>query len=213
MINYFKDVSKNIEIMVRDVYRQGYTDGLEDSNINKVIKEKQRCDNCRNNEGEPNPFDTCHSCHDGSEYEGKKTARESSTQEKLMEILRLLENENERLHDESEQYKGDKLTIPGHCKDCKHFSCITINSSVTESQIAFCGKWNIGIYNDNGSKCLPETIPNGYCHMFEPAIDKKVNTTGTWTQGICDNCGYDWGKDAPTAIVPEYCPKCGQRKL
>lgn len=32
---------------------------------------------------------------------------------------------------------------------------------------------------------------------------------GKWKQGCCSECGYDWGKDAPTASVPNFCPNCG----
>lgn len=32
---------------------------------------------------------------------------------------------------------------------------------------------------------------------------------GTWKHGYCSECGYDWGKDAPLASVPNFCPACG----
>ena len=37
--------------------------------------------------------------------------------------------------------------------------------------------------------------------------------TGHWISGICDNCGYDWGKDVPIASVPNFCPNCGRRMI
>lgn len=30
-----------------------------------------------------------------------------------------------------------------------------------------------------------------------------------WAKGICSRCGFDWGKVAPIATVPNYCPDCG----
>lgn len=32
---------------------------------------------------------------------------------------------------------------------------------------------------------------------------------GKWKQGYCSECGYNWGKDAPIANVPNFCPNCG----
>ena len=32
---------------------------------------------------------------------------------------------------------------------------------------------------------------------------------GKWNHGLCSVCGYDWGKDAPIANVPLFCPNCG----
>lgn len=32
---------------------------------------------------------------------------------------------------------------------------------------------------------------------------------GKWKQGYCSECGYNWGKDAPLASVPDFCPGCG----
>lgn len=34
---------------------------------------------------------------------------------------------------------------------------------------------------------------------------------GKWKQGYCSECGYNWGKDAPIASVPNFCPNCGAR--
>lgn len=41
-----------------------------------------------------------------------------------------------------------------------------------------------------------------------PSVQPKI---GRWILGICDNCGYEWGKDAPIANVPNYCPNCGEK--
>ena len=32
---------------------------------------------------------------------------------------------------------------------------------------------------------------------------------GKWKQGCCSECGYYWGKDAPIASIPNFCPHCG----
>ena len=32
---------------------------------------------------------------------------------------------------------------------------------------------------------------------------------GIWIQGCCTECGYDWGRVAPLARVPNFCPGCG----
>ena len=34
---------------------------------------------------------------------------------------------------------------------------------------------------------------------------------GKWKQGCCSECGYNWGKDAPIASVPNFCPNCGAK--
>lgn len=34
---------------------------------------------------------------------------------------------------------------------------------------------------------------------------------GKWKDGCCTECGYNWGKDAPIASVPNYCPNCGAK--
>ena len=41
---------------------------------------------------------------------------------------------------------------------------------------------------------------NGY-------MNKVVH--GKWIKGVCNKCGFDWGKVAPIAGVPNYCPNCG----
>lgn len=40
---------------------------------------------------------------------------------------------------------------------------------------------------------------------------KPQEKSGKWVNGVCDNCKYDWGKDAPIASVPKYCPNCGAK--
>lgn len=34
---------------------------------------------------------------------------------------------------------------------------------------------------------------------------------GKWKHGCCSECGYNWGKDAPIANVPNFCPNCGAK--
>ena len=48
---------------------------------------------------------------------------------------------------------------------------------------------------------------------FDMAIKalEQEPKTGHWVRGICDNCGYNWGKDAPIASVPNFCPNCGAK--
>lgn len=41
-----------------------------------------------------------------------------------------------------------------------------------------------------------------------PTIEPE-RKKGKWKQGRCSECGYDWGKDAPIASVPNFCPNCG----
>ena len=38
---------------------------------------------------------------------------------------------------------------------------------------------------------------------------KTERKKGKWMHGICNVCGYNWGKDAPIASVPPFCPNCG----
>ena len=48
--------------------------------------------------------------------------------------------------------------------------------------------------------------PCSYCKQnYKDMWEKKTH----WNHGVCDNCGYDWGKDAPIASVPNFCPNCG----
>ena len=41
-----------------------------------------------------------------------------------------------------------------------------------------------------------------------PTIEPE-RKKGKWNHGLCSVCGYDWGKDAPIANVPPFCPNCG----
>lgn len=43
----------------------------------------------------------------------------------------------------------------------------------------------------------------------EPTADVVERKKGKWKDGCCSECGYNWGKDAPIASVPNYCPNCG----
>ena len=42
-----------------------------------------------------------------------------------------------------------------------------------------------------------------------PTADVPERNVGKWKDGCCTECGYNWGKDAPIASVPNYCPNCG----
>ena len=42
-----------------------------------------------------------------------------------------------------------------------------------------------------------------------PTADVVERKRGKWKQGCCTECGYNWGKDAPIANVPNFCPNCG----
>ena len=53
---------------------------------------------------------------------------------------------------------------------------------------------------------------NNALDMAIEALEQEPKT-GHWILGICDNCGYDWGKDAPIASVPNFCPNCGARMV
>ena len=44
------------------------------------------------------------------------------------------------------------------------------------------------------------------CKSYEKQLGQK---RGQWKQGYCSECGYNWGKDAPVASVPNFCPNCG----
>lgn len=128
-----------------------------------------------------------------------------------LEDLMFLRAKNAELEYKLEQCKEDNKVFPGYCMDCKNFEYITIYDNNTKKVRAVdcCKHWSE--YSD-GNKIFAETVADGYCYMFEPKEDDTDDTTGTWSHGICDNCGYDWGKDVVTASVPEYCPKCGEKK-
>ena len=46
------------------------------------------------------------------------------------------------------------------------------------------------------------------CKLYERQSKRRL---GKWKQGCCSECGYDLGKDAPIASVPNYCPNCGTK--
>lgn len=48
-----------------------------------------------------------------------------------------------------------------------------------------------------------------YMDVLEKQMQEPKIKIGHWILGICDNCGYDWGKNAPIASVPNFCPSCG----
>ena len=45
--------------------------------------------------------------------------------------------------------------------------------------------------------------------MAIQALEEQERKTGKWKQGHCSECGYNWGKEAPIASVPNFCPNCG----
>lgn len=47
------------------------------------------------------------------------------------------------------------------------------------------------------------------CISRTPTADVVERKVGKWKLGYCSECGYYWGKDAPIANVPNYCPNCG----
>ena len=65
--------------------------------------------------------------------------------------------------------------------------------------------------HDGCKDCKYEDYPEYYypcceCnHNYKDMWKKKPH----WNHGVCDNCGYDWGKDAPITSVPKFCPNCG----
>lgn len=44
---------------------------------------------------------------------------------------------------------------------------------------------------------------------FAPTANAVERKRGIWIQGRCTECGYDWGRVAPIARVPNFCPGCG----
>jgi rubrerythrin len=49
--------------------------------------------------------------------------------------------------------------------------------------------------------------------LFEDSPTSNVQEVkhGKWKLGYCSECGYNWGKDAPIASVPNFCPNCGAK--
>ena len=47
------------------------------------------------------------------------------------------------------------------------------------------------------------------CYAIKPNVVERKK--GKWKQGCCSECGYNWGKDAPIANVPNFCPNCGAK--
>ena len=45
--------------------------------------------------------------------------------------------------------------------------------------------------------------------MKEHEVIEVPTPHGKWIKGVCNKCGFDWGKVAPIAGVPKYCPNCG----
>ena len=44
-----------------------------------------------------------------------------------------------------------------------------------------------------------------------PTADVAPVVHGKWENGVCGKCGFDWGKVAPIASVPNFCPQCGAK--
>ena len=67
------------------------------------------------------------------------------------------------------------------------------------------------MYQDNPQDAMPcRECKQNYMDKWK-AIPSAQPKTGHWILGICDNCWYDWGKDAPIASVPNFCPNCGAK--
>ena len=47
--------------------------------------------------------------------------------------------------------------------------------------------------------------------VFEMPTVQPQRKRGKWNKGICSECNFDWGKVAPIASVPNYCPYCGAK--
>lgn len=61
-----------------------------------------------------------------------------------------------------------------------------------------------------GDAKIAEAIYRFLCDGIEDCEDvAHERKRGKWEQGCCSECGYDWGKDAPIASVPNFCPDCG----
>ena len=65
--------------------------------------------------------------------------------------------------------------------------------------------------HDGCKDCKYETYPEYYypCCECKQDYTDEWQKKPHWNHGVCDNCGYDWGKDAPIASVPNFCPNCG----
>lgn len=62
-----------------------------------------------------------------------------------------------------------------------------------------------------GAKQILNAVKDGIpAYKTIPSAEPQI---GHWVLGLCDNCGYDWNKDAPIASVPNFCPNCGFRML
>ena len=48
-----------------------------------------------------------------------------------------------------------------------------------------------------------------YEKLCEPLRDVRKNVHGEWKNGVCNQCGFDWGSVSPFAKVPNFCPNCG----
>lgn len=68
--------------------------------------------------------------------------------------------------------------------------------------------------NGDNSKCIEQA--HKLLHLAERGERYEqihygyiLQKHGKWEQGYCSECGYNWGKDAPIANVPNFCPNCG----
>lgn len=80
----------------------------------------------------------------------------------------------------------------------------TLDNLRVLKQIYQSGSCNDCTNRDCGYLPKPGQLIRYNCPFYKSKI-------GTWVYGICDNCGYDWSKDA-LARAPKHCPKCGQKK-
>ena len=110
------------------------------------------------------------------------------TREEAIEILKDLWRTKHSTYLEADIRKALEMAIQAleqePCEDCIHDGC---------------------------KDCKYETYPEYYypCCECKQNYKDEWQKKPHWNHGVCDNCGYDWGKDAPIASVPNFCPNCG----
>lgn len=45
--------------------------------------------------------------------------------------------------------------------------------------------------------------------MKEHEVIEVPTPHGEWKNGVCNQCGFDWGSVSLFAKVPNFCPNCG----
>lgn len=74
-LNYAREVDARYELKVRKIMEMK----KRRSRMTNQEAIEYECKNCRNNDGEHNPFDTCNNCHNGSEYVRLEECKELMT--------------------------------------------------------------------------------------------------------------------------------------